>query len=68
MTAIEIKATSAPRMERGFWSALDDLHPDEAWVAAPVKESFPLGAKVTAAPVSEICQALNQPPTRAGSR
>ncbi len=66
LTAIEIKATSAPRMERGFWSALDDIQPDQAWVAAPVKEDFPLGQTVTAAPVSVICRTLNPSMTRTG--
>jgi len=58
LTAIEIKATASPRMERGFWSALEDIHPDQAWVAAPVREAFPIGRQVTAAPLSVICQAL----------
>ncbi len=64
LTAIEIKATSAPRMERGFWSALEDIQPDQAWVAAPVKDAFPLRQAVTAAPVSVICQTLIHPITR----
>jgi len=58
LTAIEIKATSAPRPERGFWSALKDVQPHRAWVAAQVKEAFPLGNEVTAAPVHEICTSL----------
>lgn len=58
LTAIEIKATSSPRMERGFWSALDDVQPDQAWVAAPVREAFPLGQQVTAASPATICKAL----------
>ncbi len=58
LTAIEIKATSSPRMERGFWSALDDIKPDQAWVAAPVKEAFPLGHNVMVASPATIGKAL----------
>ena len=58
LTAIEIKASSSPRMERGFWSALEDVRPDQAWVAAPVREPFPIGHEVTVAPLSTICQTL----------
>ena len=58
LTAIEIKATSAPRLERGFWSAMEDLEPSRAWVAAQVTESYPLGHGVAAAPLAAICQAL----------
>ena len=58
MTAIEIKATSSPRMERGFWTALEDVGPDKAWVAAPVKEPFSIGRDVWAAPPEIICEEL----------
>jgi predicted AAA+ superfamily ATPase len=58
LTAIEIKATSAPRAERGFWLALDDTQPDQAWVAAQVTEPFPIGQGVSAAPLDIICKSL----------
>lgn len=58
LTAIEIKAASAPKMERGFWTALEDVRPDQAWVAAPISAPFPLSPSVTAAPVDWICKVL----------
>jgi len=58
LNAVEIKATSAPRVGRGFWSALEDLKPERAWVAAPVSDSFPIGRNVSVAPVQAICAAL----------
>jgi len=61
VTAIEIKASSTPRLERGFWHALDDLQPDAAWVAAHVTEAFPMGRNVCAAPVDVICRSLLTP-------
>jgi len=56
--AVEMKASSAPRVERGFWNALEDIKPDEAWIAAPVTDSFALKNGVTVAPPAVICEAL----------
>jgi predicted AAA+ superfamily ATPase len=41
--AIECKASSAPTVTRGFHGALDDLGIKEAYVVAPVRDSYPLG-------------------------
>lgn len=41
--AIECKAATAPNVTRGFRNALDDLAPDEAYVVAPVDDSYPIG-------------------------
>ena len=60
LTCIEIKATSSPRLGRGFWSALEDLKPARAWVAAPVTEPFPIARGVEVAPPSTICRALTE--------
>ena len=38
----EIKASSTPKVEAGFWKTLDDLQPDSAMVIAPVDLSFVL--------------------------
>ena len=59
LVAVEIKASSSPRLERGFWSALDDVQPDQSWVAAPVGAPFALSETVTVAPPAVICNALN---------
>ena len=40
VTAIEMKASVSPKLERGFWSALDEVRPDNAYVAAPVDTVF----------------------------
>ena len=58
LTAIEIKATSSPRMERGFWTALEDVEPDRVWVAAPVNDPFSIGRDVWAAPPEILCEEL----------
>ncbi len=53
VVAIECKASSAPKVERGFWTSLRDLAVTEAWVVAPVREGFPLGDGAEVLPLGE---------------
>ncbi len=53
--AVECKASSAPEVGRGFWNALKDLDITEAWIVAPVDESYPLGDGVTVVPIEDFC-------------
>lgn len=39
---IEFKSSLAPRVTRGFWSALNDLELNEAWIIAPVRDEYPI--------------------------
>jgi uncharacterized protein len=52
--AVECKASSAPTLNKGFWQALTDLQIQEAWVIAPVKESYPVEKNVTVAPLGDF--------------
>jgi predicted AAA+ superfamily ATPase len=52
--AVECKASSAPAVTRGFWSALEDLEIDDAWVVAPIASAFPLGSGVEAVPLRDF--------------
>lgn len=47
--AIECKASAAPAVSAGFWSALEDLGVTEAWVIAPVPDRYPIGKGVEVA-------------------
>lgn len=40
--AIEIKSSAAPKLSQGFYESLKIVNPQQAFVIAPVKESFPL--------------------------
>ena len=40
MIAVECKASSAPELTRGFYTAREDLNPQECWIIAPVAESY----------------------------
>ena len=47
--AIEIKSSTAPKLEKGFWSAVKFLKPDEMWLIGQVDSAYPgsNGVKVT---------------------
>jgi predicted AAA+ superfamily ATPase len=58
--AFELKSSSVPRVSKGFWNALEDISPDEAYVVAPVKESYPLKGDVMVSPLQEILAKLQE--------
>ncbi len=43
---VEFKASPSPKISRGFWNALEDLQIEQAFIIAPVKESFPIHKNV----------------------
>ena len=56
--AFELKSSTVPRVSKGFWNALEDISPDEAYVVAPVKESYPMKGNVMVSPLQEITAKL----------
>jgi len=58
--AVEFKASSAPKVTRGFHQALEDLGITEAFVAAPLPDetSYPLRLGVTVATVGGLLSSL----------
>jgi uncharacterized protein len=56
--AIEVKRTSAPKIERGLRSALDDLKPQRSFVVYAGKERFRLTEDVEAISLAELCTEL----------
>jgi predicted AAA+ superfamily ATPase len=56
--AVEIKRTSAPKIERGLRSALDDLQPERSFVVYAGEERFRLAEKVEAIPLATLCAEL----------
>lgn len=53
--AIEVKRSLAPKAERGFHSACEDLAPTRAFVVYPGRERWPLGNGVEAIGLDELC-------------
>jgi predicted AAA+ superfamily ATPase len=56
----EVKFSSSPKVTKGFWTALDDLGVDQAYVVAPVARRYPLAANVEVIPVSDIPEVLRK--------
>jgi uncharacterized protein len=52
--AVECKASAAPTVGATFWSALEDVGADEAWVVAPVRQGYPIGKDARVAPLLEF--------------
>lgn len=56
--AMEVKRSLAPKVERGFHSACEDLQPTRKLVIYPGDEPFPLGHGVQAMPLATLCHEL----------
>jgi hypothetical protein len=54
----EIKFTVTPRPTKGFWTALEDLDLERAYVVAPVQDSYPLAEGVGVVPVPMLKELL----------
>lgn len=55
---IECKASSSPKVTRGFWSAKDDLKLDVVLIVAPVDSSYPYGNGATVCSLNECLTRL----------
>lgn len=58
--AIEVKGSSAPKLERGYHSACADVKPHKRFVVYPGTERFPLDKTTDAIGVIEICEMLQK--------
>lgn len=54
----EIKLCNAPRVTKGFWSAITDLKLSRAYVVAPVSASWPLADNAQVIPLHEVARVL----------
>ena len=52
--ALECKASTAPSVAKGTYSALDAIHPDAAYVVAPIDEAYALNDRISAIPLSGL--------------
>jgi hypothetical protein len=62
--AIEIKRSMAPKPERGFHLACEDLQPSARFVVYPGLERFSLGANLTAISLPDIVKELRRVTSR----
>jgi len=56
--AIEIKRTTAPKMERGFRQALDDIQPERAFIVYGGKDRYPKAENVEAISLHDLAADL----------
>lgn len=56
--AIEIKRNAVPKPRRGFYTALEDVRPDRAFVLYPGTRRFPVAPSVDAIGLPELCAEL----------
>jgi len=52
--AVEIKYSLSPKPGKGFWSAIDDLACEKAFVIFPGDESYPLQKNAFTLPLAQM--------------
>jgi predicted AAA+ superfamily ATPase len=52
--AIECKASTAPKLTKGFWRAIEVVQPQRSFVIAPISGSYEIAEKVTVCGLSEF--------------
>lgn len=56
--AIECKSSTAPKLTKGFWNAVEFLSTDYNFVVSPVKSSYQLNEKTEVCSLEEICSRI----------
>lgn len=56
--AIEIKRSTAPKVERGFHSACEDIQPSRKWLVYPGAEAYPMRDGIEVMPLQAAMQTL----------
>ena len=56
--AIEVKRSTAPKVERGFHSACEDIQPSRKWLVYPDAEAYPMRDGIEAMPLQVAMQTL----------
>ncbi len=54
--AVECKASSAPQVTKGFWSAIETVKPDKTYIVSPVPVSYPFKNDVEVCGLSDFVQ------------
>lgn len=59
--AFEFKASVSPQPAKGFWNGLEDLEIEDAWIVAPVQESYPIKNNVVISSLPALIADLSPP-------
>lgn len=57
--AIEIKRSLTPKIERGFYSACEDLQPERKYVVYAGEETYPIAQDIDAISLTGLCKLVN---------
>lgn len=57
--AAECKASKAPSLGRGKYSAINTIKPDHVYVVAPVDKGWPMGKGIDVVSVDELIKSLH---------
>lgn len=60
LLAIECKASTAPKLTKGFWRAIELLTPNFSFIVSPVNDSYLFAEKVEVCPIEMICQRIEK--------
>jgi predicted AAA+ superfamily ATPase len=58
-TAVEVKYSMSPKLERGFWNAYEDLSCRKGYIGYPGTESYPLGKNVSTLSVKDLAKVFD---------
>lgn len=56
--AVECKASTAPKLNKGFWRALEIINPTKTYIVAPVNESYPIQKNIEVCSLIDILKIL----------
>lgn len=56
--AVEIKASTSPKVSRSLWNSLEAIAPDQTVVIAPVKDAYPIAEGVDVMPLKDFSSTL----------
>lgn len=60
--AVEIKSSTAPKVSRGFWTAIEDIQSTANYVIAPVEAAYPLAKNVRVSNLAGFIEEITNNP------
>ena len=52
--AVECKASTAPKLSKGFWNALADIQPYKTYIIVPIAQKYPIKESVFVCGINEF--------------
>ena len=58
ITGVEVKSSTHPHLNKGFWNALEDLNPVATWIIAPVEKAYSIRKDIHVANLRTFLKAI----------